>query len=113
MTDEHELEVDEDGNIRGIYSDTMNTFLEELEGKTSIRRLSHVEWEEEGTNKGWTVRLAKEPDFAIRWENTVGDMFLTCTTRFPENSVVYFKTRKEALEAELKFVWHLVMLTGD
>lgn len=93
-----EFELDEDGNVRSIYTDEAAQFLERS-GATvkKIERASHVEWEA----NGWTVRAAKNTDLAIR--EVDGELVVS-----ESGPLKYFKQRDEAIQAEIKHVWELI-----
>lgn len=99
MKDEFEIKVAEDGTITTIYQENLEEDLAHVLGArvTNIERASLVEWE----LVGWTVRSAKNPEWAVRWEGHFP------TVSF-EGNIIYFATKKLALEVEEANFWKLL-----
>jgi hypothetical protein len=102
---EKELNLDfgTDGVIRSIYDDKLVKFSEDVGDMAQVCRLSHVEWEELGGKKGWTVRAAHDTELAIR---TLGPPSsrgpFVGVSRRQEYPVHVFETREEALKYEVR-----------
>lgn len=101
MKNEFDLKITPDGTIETIYQDGLEDLAKEMGGEVAqVCRASNVEWEEIGTRKGWSVRSAKRPDFALRRLYDAIEPGLV-------GNIVLFETREEALTEELKFFWEL------
>jgi hypothetical protein len=104
MKDKVNLRIGKDGLVSGVYQDGL---VDSVGGEVeSVKRASNVEYEVTGTTKGWTVRSAARPLLAIRagmkegtYQHFVGY----------DGELAIFATREEALEAELKFFWKLLI----
>lgn len=98
------LDVGPDGVIKSIYSDKLNDLAEKIGGDlVQVCRLSHVEWEEVGNEKGWTVRSAHDPELAIRW--ILQRSTVSTNPAFP---IAVFSSRQDALFAEKAHVDELM-----
>jgi hypothetical protein len=97
MKDEVELEIGPDGVIRTIYQDGIEDFAKDIGADvTSVCRLTNVEWEEKDGERGWSVRAAHNPSFAIR-NDPNGIYHLSLDS---EHAVILYDTREKALKAE-------------
>ncbi len=120
MKDIFEIEIREDGTIRMMYQDGVEKMAEEMGGTiTTSCRASDVEWEEVGSEKGWTVRSAYDKELAVRWIHNFGSVGMrpkinecrdersnfACSK---EGDIAVFSTREEALKEEVKHFWALL-----
>lgn len=105
MDDRFELIIDSDGNIQTIYRDGIEELANEMGAEIStVCRASHVEPEEIDGRKGWTVRSAKNPEFALRTTD-----WCTWKPGFEDaGQVTVFPTRDEAIKEEIRFFWELL-----
>lgn len=108
MKQEFDLKIGADGTIETIYQEGIEAFAETIGADvTRSCRVSDVEWEEwsdwEGM-QGWVVRSVKDRTLAIRSE-TKGNITAFYCNR--TDALHFFKTRKEALELEVRFFWEL------
>lgn len=105
MKNQFELEIGPDGTIKTIYQDGIEEFAQELGAEvSSVCRASHVEFEQAWKRRGWSVRSAKDPNFALREVDDGNARWLP--TAF--GRIKLFHTREEALEEEVKFFWELL-----
>lgn len=106
MKDNVELSIGPDGTLRTMYQDGVEKFAEEMGGEiTTSCRASDVEWEDDGTQKGWTVRSAYDKDLAIRSKESGAIIGFKCAR---EGNLHFFKTREDALKVEVTFFWELL-----
>lgn len=106
MKDEVEIEVGPGGTIKTIYQEGIEDFAKEIGADiTGVCRLSNVEWEVIGDAKGWSVRAAHNPEFALRFVVKDGQATFHVAT---EGDVILFNTRDDALRAESDHIWHLL-----
>jgi len=105
MNEKLEILIKEDGTVVSPYSDTLPELTDDMGGKiVGIARNSHVEWESsEWESSGWVVRSAKS-HLAICRHPIDKSLYVQDVHDAP---VAIFKTRGEAIEAELKFFWEL------
>ena len=106
---ELELQIDTDGTVRTIYDEAVLKELSEIDTLKSIHRGSLVEWEQSGDIKGWTVRSALDPNYAIRigYDDTEEKPTLLVSVD-PKNPLMFFKTREDALLSERVHFWKLL-----
>ena len=101
MSDEIDLEVSEDGTLRGMYSEQLVTMIQAMGGKiVNIGRASVVEWDK--NRKGWTVCSAKDLSLCMR----VGVNGQAALSR--DGEVIVFDRREDALKLERQFFWQLL-----
>ena len=106
MKDAFEVKIGPDGTIQMMYQDDIEQFAEDLGGDISTScRASNVEWEESQGKEGWTVRSAFDRELAIRYVETDGIREMICSR---VGELVFFITRRRALELEVKFFWELL-----
>lgn len=96
MTD-LEFQIDEAGDVLGIYNDSLLPLYNEL-GTLEVHRASNVEFED----GGWSVRSHHDPKKALRLDQKRAIIVGT------EGPLAVFKTREEALFFEVKNFWELI-----
>lgn len=98
MKKRFELTIAPDGTIGTIYQKGLEKFAKDMGGEVAqVCRASNVEFEVIGRRKGWSVRSAKRPEFAIRITDERGMLPGLV------GNIILFQTREEALKMELKF----------
>jgi hypothetical protein len=103
MKETFKVRVTADGSVDGIYHDGI---AETLGAKvTTVKRASHVEFEEVSSEVGWTVRSALESGLAIRL--VIKDGAFRQVVAY-EGQIAVFTSREAALEAEVRFFWELL-----
>lgn len=103
-----DIKILPDGRLLGPYHDAVMHVAVEMGAEIlSVKRASTVEWEEVDTQRGWVVRSCHDPELAIRKTNS-GTGYLASR----EGKIAFFKSRSEALDAEMDFFWDLVPKTG-
>jgi hypothetical protein len=106
MKDAFEVEIAPDGTVQMMYQDGVEQFARDIGGEVATScRASNVEWEESDGKKGWTVRSAYDRNLAVRYIETDGIREMVCNR---VGELVFFKTRHQALEREVKFFWELL-----
>ncbi len=102
-----DLKILPDGRLLGPYDEAVMGVAEEMGAEIlSIKRASNVEWEEIEGQRGWVVRACHDAELAIRKKPT--GMYHAAK----EGKLVFFKSRSEALDAEMDYFWDLVPKTG-
>lgn len=115
MKSTFEIEIDpDDPKLRMIHQEGIENFAENLGGEISTScRASDVEWEVDGERKGWTVRSAFRKELALRWKEskkvTTGAYMASLDIAVSEvGELVFFPTREEAIQEEIKNFWELL-----
>lgn len=110
MKNEVELKIGPTGTIEAIYQDGIEQFAEEMGAEmATVCRASEVEWEvveyPDHTEKGWSVRSAKNKLKALRVE--YGTQCRIVCSDDANLNIALFTSREAAIEREIQHFWEL------
>jgi hypothetical protein len=103
MESDFDVLIGPGGTIEMLYQEGIEEFAAEIGADIAkIQRLTNVEWDEKV--KGWVVRAAHNPFFALRYVIKDGSARVEPRMEInAEREIAVFTTRDAAIEAEKKF----------